>query len=147
MSATTTRPTTTSTTTPATRTRPQAAVLGAVRIVVSFLFLSHGLQGLFGAFGGIDGDGAAVPALAWPSWWASVICLVGGALVFTGLLTRPAALVCSGAMAYAYFTVHLPLALFPLENQGEQAALFSWVFLLIAVSGPGSWALDNLRRA
>ncbi len=114
--------------------------------MVSFLFICHGLQGIFGAFGGIDGNGTAVPAGMWPGWWASVICLAGGGLVLLGLLTRPAALLCSGAMAYAYFVVHLPLGLFPLENQGEQAALFSWIFLLIAVLGPGSWALDNAWR-
>lgn len=49
-------------------------------------------------------------------------------------------------MAFAYFTVHQPRALSPLENSGEQAALFGWVFLLIAVSEPGAWTLDNLGK-
>jgi putative oxidoreductase len=49
-------------------------------------------------------------------------------------------------MAYAYFTVHQPLALLPIPNGGEPAALFAWIFLLIGVLGPGALALDALRR-
>lgn len=121
-------------------------VLAAVRVVVSFLFLCHGLQGMFGLFGGIDGHGAAVPALSWPGGAASAIEIIGPALVALGLFTRPAAVVCSGAMAYAYFTVHVEIGLFPISNMGEPAVLFCWIFLLIAVVGPGSLALDSLRR-
>jgi putative oxidoreductase len=125
--------------------RLREPVLGAVRVVVSFLFVCHGLQGLVGAFGGVDGAGAAVAFGTWPGWWASIIETVAGVLVLTGLFTRVAALLCSGTMAYAYFVVHQPLGLLPIENLGEQAALFSWSFLLIAVFGPGALALDKLR--
>lgn len=120
--------------------------LAAVRIVVSFLFICHGFQGMFGAFGGIDGHGTAVTTGSWPAWWASAIHLAGGVLVFLGLLTRPAALVCSGAMAYAYFSVHQPMGLFPLQNNGELAALYCWIFLLVTILGPGSFALDHVLR-
>lgn len=82
---------------------------------------------------------------AWPSWWAALIQLVCGLLVLTGLFTRIAALLASGSMAYAYFVVHQPQDLLPLRNGGELAALFCWAFFLIAVLGPGSWALDRLR--
>ncbi|MDQ3785858.1 MAG: DoxX family protein [Actinomycetota bacterium] len=124
----------------------QAPVLAATRVVVSFLFILHGFVGLFGAFGGTDGMGGTVPFLSWPGWWASIIHLVAGAFVFVGLYTRPAALLCSGAMAYAYFVVHQPIALLPIPNGGEPAALFAWIFLLIGVLGPGAFALDRLRR-
>jgi putative oxidoreductase len=75
-----------------------------------------------------------------------VIEVAGALLVLVGFATRPAAVVLSGVMAYAYFTVHAPEGLLPLLNMGEPAALFSWIFLLIAVFGPGSFALDSLRR-
>lgn len=149
---TTTLPTTEPTTTTNTQTdlpitaKLPATVLGATRAVVSFLFLFHGLVNLFGAFGGVDGHGGSIAALSWPGGWASVIELVAGALVLVGLWTRPAALLCSGAMAYAYFVVHQPNALFPIQNKGELAALYSWIFLLIAVLGSGAFALDALRR-
>ena len=126
--------------------KAQSAALGATRVVVSFLFLCHGLVGLFGAWGGIDGAGGSVELFSWPDWWGSMIHLVAGAFVLAGFLTRPVALLCSGAMAYGYFTVHQPLALLPLPNGGEPAALFAWIFLLIGVAGPGAFALDALRR-
>jgi putative oxidoreductase len=124
----------------------QSAALGVTRIVVSFLFILHGLVGLFGAFGGVDGQGGTIDPLSWPGGWASLIHLVAGALVLVGLFTRPAALLCSGSMAYAYFTVHQPVALFPIPNGGEPAALFAWIFLLVGVLGSGAFALDTLRR-
>jgi putative oxidoreductase len=126
--------------------RLPAVTLGVTRVVVSFLFACHGAVGLFGAFGGVDGQGGAVDPLSWPDGWGSLIHLVAGTLVLLGLFTRPAALLCSGAMAYAYFTVHQPVALFPLPNGGEPAALYSWVFLLIAALGSGAFAIDNARR-
>lgn len=116
------------------------------RIVFGFLFACHGTQGLFGMFGGIDGAGGAVVMLSWPDWWGSVIHLVAGTMVMVGVFTRPAAVLCSGAMAYAYFVVHQPQGLLPLQNLGEPAALYSWAFLAIAVVGPGRYAFDTLRR-
>lgn len=126
--------------------RAQSWALGATRIVVSFLFVLHGLVGLFGIWGGVDTMGGTVEVFSWPDWWGSMIHLVAGAFVFAGFFTRTAALLCSGSMAYAYFVVHQPLALFPLPNGGEPAAMFAWIFLLIGVAGPGAFALDALRR-
>jgi putative oxidoreductase len=99
------------------------------------------LGGAFGTHGG------TVPFGSWPGWWAAAIQLVGGILVALGLFTRPAALICSGSMAYAYFTVHQPTGLLPIENNGEPAALYTWIFLLLATFGPGPWALERLLSA
>lgn len=140
----TAEPTTTQTAVP--NQRLVAGTLTAFRVVVSFLFLVHGVVGLFGAFGGIDGQGGSVDFGVWPDWWGSMIHLVAGALVLVGFCTRTAALLCSGSMAYAYFVVHQPVELLPILNGGELSALYSWVFLLVAVLGPGALALDNLRR-
>ncbi|MGV9300774.1 DoxX family protein [Amycolatopsis sp. NPDC003676] len=125
--------------------RARPTVLALFRAVVSFLFLCHGLMG-FGLFGGIDNAGGALPFGQWPGYWASLIEVIGAILVFAGLFTRISATVLSGVMAYAYFTVHAPEGLLPLHNMGEPAALFAWIFLTIAVVGPGAAALDNLRR-
>ncbi|KAA2263747.1 DoxX family protein [Solihabitans fulvus] len=120
-------------------------IVALFRIVVGVLFTCHGAAGVFGVLGGHSVKGGTIPVGQWPSWWAALIQLVGGALVALGLGTRYAALICSGSMAYAYFTVHQPKALLPIQNSGEAAAMFCWAFLLIAFVGPGPWALDQLR--
>ncbi|MFY1596762.1 DoxX family protein [Micromonospora sp. WMMD737] len=121
--------------------------LSLFRAVVGLLFLCHGLASLLGILGGSRGTGEAVPLGEWPGWWAALIQAVCGGLVLVGLLTRVAALLASGSMAYAYFVVHQPDALLPLRNGGELAVLFCWSFLLIAVFGPGAWAVDTALRA
>ncbi|GCB49810.1 DoxX family protein [Streptomyces sp. NL15-2K] len=122
----------------------QPYALGLFRIVVGLLFLCHGAAKLFGVLGGADGSGGTVDSGTWPSWYAGVIELVGGSLVLLGLGTRVAALICSGSMAYAYFKMHQPNALWPMENSGEAAAMFCWAFLLLVFTGSGALGLDRL---
>jgi putative oxidoreductase len=117
-----------------------------LRIVVGATFAIHGASSLFGVFGGVKGTGASVAFGVWPSWWAALIQLVGGGLVLLGLFTRPAAILCSGSMAYAYFTVHIEKSLWPVLNGGEAAALFCWAFLTVAVLGGGVWSIDALLK-
>jgi putative oxidoreductase len=116
------------------------------RAVIGLLFALHGASSVFGVFGGNRGSGHAVAVGTWPGWYAGLIELVCGLLVMIGLLTVPAAILASGSMAYAYFTVHQPHGLLPLQNGGDAAALFCWTFLAIAVVGAGPWSLDALRR-
>ncbi|MFJ9516916.1 DoxX family protein [Kitasatospora sp. NPDC101801] len=117
-------------------------VVGLSRIAIGLLFSCHGAATLFDVLGGAKGGAPA--AFAWPGWYAAVIQLVGGVLVLLGLGTRIAALICSGSMAYAYFSVHQEHALWPIQNGGDAAAMFCWSFLLIAATGPGAFALDAL---
>ncbi|MFP1624157.1 DoxX family protein [Streptomyces sp. 5K101] len=123
----------------------QPYALGLFRIVVGLLFLCHGAASLFGVLGGMNGT--TVETGVWPGWYAAVIQLVAGALVLLGLGTRGAALIASGSMAYAYFSVHQPESLFPLQNGGEASAMFCWAFLLLVFTGPGALALDGLFGA
>lgn len=121
----------------------QDHVLSLYRVVVGLLFACHGAASLFGVFGGSHGGPLTIGE--WPGWWAAMIQLAGGLLVLVGLFTRPVALLCSGSMAYAYFVVHQGKSLWPIQNGGEAAAMFCWAFLLLAVFGPGRWALDAVR--
>ncbi|MFD7750152.1 DoxX family protein [Streptomyces sp. NPDC059698] len=116
----------------------QPYVLSLFRFVVGLLFAIHGAATLFGAFGGDQAETGA-----WPGWYAALIQLVCGSLVALGLGTRAAAFLASGSMAYAYFKVHQPEALLPIENGGEPSALFCWAFLLLVFTGPGAVALDR----
>ncbi|WP_239154257.1 DoxX family protein [Amycolatopsis sp. FDAARGOS 1241] len=118
-------------------------VLTLFRIVLGFLFFCHGASMVFGLWGH-----HAAPTGQWPGWWAALIQLVGGALVALGIGTRAAAVICSGSRAFAYFAVHAGSAVLPIENGGEQAAIFAWAFLLLAFTGGGTWSLaDAFRRA
>ncbi len=111
-----------------------------LRIVAGFLFLCHGLQKIFGALGGQQvPPGASLPFLA------GVIELVGGLLILLGLFTSIAAFVSSGEMAVGYFMVHQPQGALPIQNQGELAALYCFVFLYIAARGSGIWSIDGAR--
>jgi putative oxidoreductase len=123
----------------------QPYALGLFRIVVGLLFACHGAASLFGVLGGAAGThGGTVATGAWPFWYAAVIQLVGGVLVLLGLGTRLAAFIASGSMAYAYFKMHQPHALWPMENGGEPAAMFSWALLLLVFTGSGAFGLDRL---
>ena len=113
------------------------------RIVFGFLFLFHGLQKLFGMFGGVGGK--AVP-LGSMFGAAGVIELVCSVLIMLGQFTRIAAFIASGEMAAAYFIAHFPMGLVPLQNGGELAVLYCFAFLYIATRGPGMCSLDGLRR-
>ena len=116
------------------RFEPHAYAL--LRIVAGLLFLFHGLQ-KFGVLGG-----PMVP-LASKLGAAAVIETVGGALLMIGYATTPVAFICSAEMAYAYVTAHLPRATWPIQNQGEPAALFAFIFLYISTRGAGMLSADG----
>ncbi|MGW1789070.1 DoxX family protein [Streptomyces tubercidicus] len=124
------------------RSTPHALAL--FRIVIGLLFACHGASSLFGVLGGAMGQGGTVPTGSWPGWYAAVIQLAGGLLVMLGLGTRAAAFISSGSMAYAYFSTHQGSALWPIQNGGEPSAMYCWAFLLLACTGPGAWALDQV---
>ena len=128
--------------------RPYTAQTYALlRIAAGFLFLWHGSQKLFG----FPAPAPEMPALI--QFVAGPIELFGGLLVMIGLLTRWAAFLCSGLMAAAYFMAHAFskvgemgfVGLAPLNNGGEMAALYCFVFLFIAANGPGIWSVDGAR--
>jgi putative oxidoreductase len=121
----------------------QPYAIGLFRIVIGLLFACHGAAKLFGVLGGADGQGGTVPSGTWPSWYAGIIELVGGSLVLLGLGTRFAAFIASGAMAYAYFKVHQPQGLWPMENGGEGAAMYSWAMFLLIFTGSGALGVDR----
>lgn len=129
----------------ATLTAATPQILSVFRIVLGLLFTVHATQKLF-AWPVATASGAAVPVGTWPFWYAGVIELVVGLLLLIGLVTRLAAFVGSGEMAFAYFTQHQPQALWPIENGGELAVLFCFGFLLLVFTGGGAIALDAMRQ-
>jgi putative oxidoreductase len=115
--------------------------LGILRLVASFTFFCHGLQKVFGIFGGHRVHLASLLGLA------GGLEIAGGILLFLGLFTRPVAFVLCGEMASAYFLGHFPHGFLPIRNGGELPVLYCFIFLLFAVAGPGTPSVDvNLRN-
>lgn len=119
--------------------------LAALRIVTGLLFLEHGTQ-KFLSFP--PGDYAGVGwAFASPGAYAGIVELVTGILITIGWFTRPAAFVASGTMAVAYWMAHAPQNLFPVNNAGDAAILYCFVFLYLVFAGPGALSVDGRATA
>lgn len=111
-----------------------------MRIVMGFLFLWHGTQKLFSV--------PMPPSQPLPQFVIAIagpIELIGGALVMIGLFAGWAAFLCSGLMAAAYWMVHGTQAVLPIQNMGELATLYCFVFLFISSQGSGIWSVDAAR--
>lgn len=119
--------------------------LGLMRIVVGYLFLTHGTAKLLGIPHQKMFEGLQLFSLVGV---AGILELVGGALVLVGLFTRPAAFILSGEMAVAYWTSHAPRGtpLVPMLNGGELAVVYCFVFLFLAAAGAGAWGMDGMWR-
>ncbi|MGA2332355.1 MAG: DoxX family protein [Syntrophales bacterium] len=112
-----------------------------LRIVTGFMLSFHGAQKILGVLSEMQ------PPPGSQLWFGGIIELLCGLAVMLGLKTRPAAFLCSGTMAVAYFQYHwkfqMGANLFPAINKGELAVLYSFVFLFIACRGGVKWYLDK----
>ena len=115
----------------------ETQIYAILRVVAGFLFLWHGSQKLFG----YPPAGHEIPLFI--VLIAGPIEFFGGLLVMTGLWTRWAAFICSGEMAYAYWSVHGIHALLPFVNFGELALIYCFLFLFISARGSGIFSVDH----
>jgi putative oxidoreductase len=111
-----------------------------LRVVAGLAFAQHGAQKLFGLLGG-----SAVPLMT-QRGLAGIIEFVGGILIAIGLFTTPVAFLASGEMAWAYFTSHAPRNLWPIQNGGELAVLYCFIFLYVMAVGSGKLSVDAIRK-
>ena len=122
--------------------RGNERALAFLRICVGILFLIFGQYKVFGTqftlHGGFE-------------FWINKF-LQGGAYPFMAPIlrgfvlphARPIAFLVSGEMAYAYFHAHAPGGFWPINNHGELAVLFCFLWLYIAAAGPGPWSIDAM---
>ena len=119
--------------------------LSLLRIVTGLLIIQHGMGKLLGY--------PVFPAYAKVELMslvgvAGLIELIGGALLILGLLTRPAAFIIAGEMAFAYFIGHFPKGFHPLINGGTLAILYCFVCLYLSTAGAGPWSVDaSMKKA
>ena|SRR5215472_5997105 len=116
-------------------------VRSLLRFVVGCTFSEHGFQKLFGLFGG-----HRQTHLFSLFGLAGVLECFGGLLLILGLFTVPVAFLLSGEMAVAYFKAHFPNGYIPIQNGGELAVVYCFVFLYLFVAGGGPVSLDRLIR-
>jgi putative oxidoreductase len=115
-------------------------IYALLRIVAGVLFAQHGAQKLFGVLGGQQVSITSQLGLA------GAIELVGGLMIAAGVFTSVMAFIASGEMALAYFQRHAPRGLWPVQNGGELAALYCFIFLYIAARGNGVWSIQGGKR-
>ncbi len=121
----------------------QPRILSVLRIVAGLLLLQYGLVKLFGF-------PMAFPKPVPPFsliWFAAVLEAIGGALLIVGLCSRWVAFVLAGLMAFAYFIGHAPRGFYPIQNGGDLAILYCFVFFYLFFAGPGPWSVDAKRDA
>ena len=124
-------------------TRFRDVTVALLRIVAGLLFMQHGVQKLFGWFGGFGGQPGATAELFSMMGFAGVLETFGGLLIVLGLFTRPTAFILAGEMAFAYFMAHAPNGAVPIQNGGELSALYAFIFLFFSANGAGPLSIDR----
>lgn len=120
---------------------PHAPLIRSIlRIVTALIFMAHGTQKLLN----FPAGGHSPATMSLP-WIAGVMELVGGALLVIGLFSRPVAFLLSGLMAVAYWMAHAPQSFYPVNNGGDAAILYCFVFLYLVFAGPGPLSVDAMR--
>ena len=114
-----------------------------LRLGVAFLFIFHAPQKWLGWYGGPQWPVYSIRSLA------SLIEVVCSSLIALGLFTSIAALFGAAEMVGAYLIVHihiLPRPGWPIENRGELAVLYFFVFVYMIARGGGKYSLDHFVR-
>ena len=123
----------------------------ALRIPVGIIFIAHGAQKLFGAFGGygLEGTGQWMASIGLnPGYLMALLAggaeFFGGIALLLGLLVRPAATVLAITMFVAIFAVHIGNGLF-MSNDGYEFGLaLLAASVSLAISGAGRASVDQI---
>jgi putative oxidoreductase len=114
-----------------------------LRLGVAFHIIFHAPQKWLGWYGGPRWPVYSIRSLA------SLIETVCSTLIALGLFTSFAAFFGAAEMAGAYLIVHihiLPRPGWPIENRGELAVLYFFVFMYMIARGGGKYSLDRVLR-
>ena len=120
-----------------------------VRVATGLFFVPHGMQKLFGFWGGDltrTAEGFAKQGLEPAMFWATYIGnleFFGGILLAIGLLTRPVAALFCGFMAVAAFHVHLKVGWFWTGRGMEIPLYLPLICLAILIRGGGALSVDR----
>lgn len=122
-----------------------------LRIPLGIIFMAHGAQKLFGAFGGygLEGTGQWMASIGLtPGYLMALLAggaeFLGGIALVLGLLTRPASIVLAFTMVVAILAVHVGNGLFMSNNGYEFGLALLAGSLALAFQGGGRWSVDRL---
>jgi putative oxidoreductase len=123
----------------------------ALRIPVGIVFIAHGAQKLFGAFGGygLEGTGQWMASIGLnPGFLMALLAgsaeFFGGIALMLGLLVRPAAVVLAFTMLVAIFAVHIGNGLFMSNDGYEFGLVLLAASVSLAISGAGRASIDRI---
>lgn len=112
-----------------------------LRTGAGLLFMQHGAMKLFGALGGMDGQGAKAELVS-QMGLAGILEFFGGILIVIGFAVRPLAAVLFVEMVWAYVQAHMPQGGYPVQNGGELPLLYALVWAFFAGNGAGPLSVD-----
>jgi putative oxidoreductase len=121
--------------------RLQPYLLSLFRFVAGLILFHYGIAKLF-KFPPIAMFDDVTPLTLWGV--AGIIEFVFGGMLMVGLLTRLAAFILSGEMAFAYFIEHFPNSFYPAVNEGGLAIILCFGYLYLASAGGGPISLDAM---
>lgn len=126
----------------------------ALRLAGGAIFVAHGAQKLFGAFGGygLEGTGQFFDSVGLSPGYlmallAGAVEFFGGLALILGLLVRPAAAALAFAMLIAVFAVHFSKGFFLDKGGYEYALAMLAVSVSLVFSGGGRVSLDRVQSA
>lgn len=121
----------------------------ALRLPIGIIFVAHGAQKLFGAFGGygLEGTGQFMASLGLtPGYLMALLAgsaeFFGGLALLVGVLVRPAAAALAFAMLVAIFSAHFSKGLFLADGGYEFGLALLAASLSLLVSGAGRLSVD-----
>ena len=104
------------------------------RVVIGLMFLSHGTGKIFG-----EGAMSVFSMMG----FVGLMEILGGLAIAVGVFTRLAASGGAVLMVLAYFRVHFPNAILPMNNGGELAVMYFVSFLVIIWLGAKKWGIEK----
>ena len=122
-----------------------------LRLVLGVIFVAHGAQKLFGAFGGpgLKGTAGFHEQLGIkPPYLMAVVAglaeFVGGILIAVGFLTPLAAIALVATMVVAVLTVHLKNGFFSMGGGYEFNLALAAMALALLFTGAGAFSVDGM---
>jgi putative oxidoreductase len=121
-----------------------------LQVFLGFVFVIHGAQKVFGAFGGAGIAGTAgffqklgiTPALFWV-WVVAITEFFGGLSIMAGFLTRFWAAGLFIDMMVAVLKVHLPIGFFGDKGGLEFPLTLGVMALILVLTGPSFVSVDR----